>query len=74
MLKRIKFLKAQTLYVNALTYIEIYHSPVEWKTKSATLEAFSKLKSKTAKVEAVKDQIGIRVLCFSWQDLPMLSQ
>ena len=59
LLNRIKILKAQTLYVDALTYIEMYHSPAGWKTKSTVLEAFSKLKSKTAKLEAVKDQIRI---------------
>ena len=64
LLKRIKLIKAQTLYINVLTHIETYHAPVGWKTKSEALEAFSKLKSKTAKLEAVKNQIIIRVLGF----------
>ena len=69
LLKRIKLLKAHTLYVNTLMHIEMCHSPAEWKTKSAALKAFSKLKSKTVKIEAVKDQLRIHVLCFGWQDL-----
>ena len=69
LLKKMKLMKAQQLYINALTYIEMYHSPVEWKTKPEALEVFSKLTSKTAKLEAIKNQIRIRVLGFGWTDL-----
>ena len=60
---------AQTLYSNALPYIEMYHSPAGWKRKSSALAEFSKLTSKSAKIEAAKEQIRIRILGFGWNDL-----
>ena len=64
LLKRMKLMKAQTLSITALTYIELYHSPVRWQTKpAAAFEAVSKLKSKTTTLKAVQDhQIRIHVL------------
>ena len=40
---------AQTRYANALTYIEMYHSPVCWRTAFRARKEFSKLTSKTAR-------------------------
>ena len=59
LLNRMKLLKAESLYINALTYIDVFHSPAGWKTARAALQAFLKLESKTAKLDAVKEQIKI---------------
>ena len=64
LLKRIKLIKAETLYINGLAYKEKFHSAAGWKTKTVALTEFSKLTSKTAKLDAVKEQIRIRVLGF----------
>ena len=68
LLKQIKLLKAETPYINGLAYIEKFHSAAGWKTKTVTLADFSK-QSKTAKLNAVKEQIKTRVLGFGWDDL-----
>ena len=54
-----KLLKAESLYINALTYVDVFHLPAGWKTARAAVQAFSKLKSKIAKLDAVKEQIKI---------------
>ena len=64
-----KIVVAQMEYANALTYTDMYHSDVCWKTAGDARRAFSKLTSKTAKLDAVKEQIRIRVLGFGWDDL-----
>ena len=69
LLKRMKLLKAESLYINALAYIEVFHSPAGLKTKIDALQEFSKLKSITVKLDAVKEQIKICVLGFGWTDL-----
>ena len=69
MLKRHKLLGCQQAYANALTYIEMFHSPAGWQTKAIALAEFEKLTSKSSKLDAVKDQIRIRVLGFGWDDL-----
>ena len=69
LLKRIKLLKAETLYINGLAFIEKFHSAAGWKTKTVAVAEFAKLKSKTAKLEAIKEQIRIRIQGFGWDDL-----
>ena len=69
MLKRIKLLKAESLYINGFAYIEKFLSAAGWKTKTVTLAEFLKLKNKTAKLDAIKEQIKIRILGFGWDDL-----
>ena len=69
MLRRNKLLGAQESYANALTYIEMFHSPAGWTTKPIALTEYEKLTSKSSKLAAVKDQIRIRVLGFGWDDL-----
>lgn len=56
-------------YADALTYIEIAHSPAFWSTKTVAKTQFKKLTSNSAKLNAVKEQIRIRVLGFGWNDL-----
>ena len=69
MLWRNKLLGCQEAYANALTYIEMFHSPAGWQTRSIALAKFEKLTSKSSKLDTVKDQIRIRVLGFGWDDL-----
>jgi hypothetical protein len=55
-------------YADALTYIEIAHSPAFWSTKKVAKTQFKKLTSNSAKLNAVKEQIRI-CLGFGWNDL-----
>ena len=64
-----KLIAAQREYANALTFIEMYHSDACWKTGAVARREYSKLGSKTAKLDAVKEQIRIRVIGFGWKDL-----
>ena len=59
----------QEKYTRALTYIDMYHSPACWRTKSDAKKEFKKLESKTARLDAVKEQQRIRVIGFGWDDL-----
>jgi hypothetical protein len=54
---------------NALTYIDMFNSSACWKTKSIAQTEFGKLQRKTAKLDAVKEQIRIRVLGFGCKNL-----
>lgn len=60
---------AQREYANALTYINIYHSDECWRTVTKARKEYSKLTSKTAQLNAVKEQIKIQVVGFGWKDL-----
>jgi len=68
-LRKKKLLAAQYEYAAALTFIEMYHSDACWKTAAAARGNFDELGSETAKREAVKDQIRIRVNGLGWKDL-----
>ena len=68
-LRKKKMLAVQLEYANALTYIDMFHSGACWKSKVDAKKYFSKLNSRAAKLEAVKDQIRIRVIGFGWKDL-----
>ena len=59
----------QKEYVNALTYIDMFHSPACWKTVAEAKRLFRSLSSNASKLEAVKEQIRIRVVGFGWKDL-----
>jgi hypothetical protein len=69
LLRKNKMLAMQKEYANALTYIDMFNSSTCWKTKSIAQTEFGKLHSKTAKLDAVKEQIRIRVFGFRWKDL-----
>ena len=47
----------------------MFHSPVWWKTAIQVQKEFSKLESKTARLEATKEQIRMRVIGFGWNNL-----
>ena len=68
-LRKKKLLAAQYSYAAALTFIEMYHSDACWKTTAAARKKFNELGSETAKRDAVKDQIRIRVNGLGWKDL-----
>lgn len=56
-------------YAEALTYIEMAHSPAFWSTRTKAYNQFRQLTSPSAQLRAVKEQIRIRVLGFGWKDL-----
>ena len=60
---------AQRKYPNALTFIDMYHSNACWSILNIAHWRFSELTSETARKEAVKDQIRLRVIGFGWSDL-----
>ncbi len=62
-------LACQKEYGNKLTYIEMANSPAFWKTKTIAKREFKNLASQTARLNAVKEQIRIRIIGFGWQDL-----
>ena len=65
--RKLEAVKAE--YANALTYIDMFHSPACWKTAADVRREFSKLESESARKEAVKEQIRIRVIGFGWTDV-----
>jgi hypothetical protein len=64
-----KMLACQREYGDKLTYIEMSKSQCFWKTKAIANKEYKKLESKTAKLNAVKEQIKIRIIGFGWKDL-----
>ena len=68
-LKAKKILKATDEYTKALIYIETYHSSACWKTEQRVRTEYNKLKSESAKKEAMKTQINIRTIGFGWTDM-----
>ncbi len=68
LLRNKKILAVQKEYSNALTYIDMFHSPACWRTKNDAQKAFESLRSKAARMEAIKEQIRIRVIGFGWKD------
>jgi hypothetical protein len=68
-LRQKKMIAMQKEYVNALTYIDMFHSPACWKTVAEAKRLFRSLSSNASKLEAVKEQIRIRVVGFGWKDL-----
>ena len=40
-----------------------------WKTKTIAKKEYKNLSSNTAKLNAVKEQLGIHIIGFSWKDL-----
>ena len=61
--------KASELYIDALYYHEMYGSASCWMTVSSVDRELRKLKSKSSKVTALKENICIRVLGLGWDDL-----
>lgn len=61
--------KALEQYIDALYYHEMWGSAACWKTAEKADAEYAKLGSKSAKLEAVKEQIRIRVQGLGWKDL-----
>ncbi len=59
---------AQELYIDALYYHEMFHSPACWKKATDVNRGLRKLTSKSAKLEAVKENIRMRVVGLGWDD------
>ena len=47
----------------------MYHSLACWRTKADAKKEFKRLGSKTARLDAVKEQQRMRVIGFGWDDL-----
>ncbi len=62
-------LECKQEYADALTYIEMAHSPVFWSTNTMTKNQFKKLISVSAELNAVKEKIRVCVLGLGWKDL-----
>ena len=60
--------KATESYIDAIYYHEMYKSVARWKTISEVKRELKKLKSKTAKLNALKENIRMRVIGFGWKD------
>ena len=61
--------KASEKYIDALYYHEMFHSVACWKTKKDVNSQLKRLKSKTAKMSALKENIRMRVIGLGWKDL-----
>ncbi len=64
-----KILQASEDYTKALILIETYHSEAGWRSVEKIEHEYKNLKSETAKKEAMKLQIRIRVEGFGWKHL-----
>jgi hypothetical protein len=60
---------ASEAYIDALYYYEMWGSAACWKTAAKADTEYAKLTSKSARVEALKEQIRIRVEGLGWSDL-----
>ena len=63
--------KASESYIDALYYHEMYFSPACWKTENIVDHEPQKLKSKSAKLYALKEDIRIRILGLGWSNFSM---
>jgi hypothetical protein len=61
--------KATEGYVEALYYFEMWESAACWKTAAEATAEYAKLTSTAARLQALKEQIRIRVQGFGWKDL-----
>lgn len=61
--------KGQEAFIDALYYHEMYGSAACWKTAQAVDRELAKLKTKTAKLEALKENIKMRVVGLGFSDL-----
>ena len=56
-------------YIEAMNYIEQYHSGRCWKTAEQARREFELLDSDPKRLKAVKEQISIRRKGFGWEDV-----
>ena len=69
LLKEQSLEKASEAYIDGIYYHEMYHSHACWRTSSMVDRELNKLKSKNAKLNALKENIRMRVLGLGWKDL-----
>ena len=61
--------KSSEAFIDSLYYFEMYSSLSCWKTTSEVNRELKRLKSNTSKLNALKENIRIRVLGLGWTDL-----
>ena len=61
--------KASRKHSQQLIFLEMYHSRACWKTVEEVSRIFRKIVLTTQKLEAIKDQIKMRVIGLGWKDL-----
>ena len=61
--------RASESYIDAIYYHEMFHSNACWKTSSMVDRELKKIRSKSAKLNALKENIRMRVLGLGWKDL-----
>ena len=61
--------KASEAFIDSLYYYEMYCSLACWKTVTMVDRELRMLKSKTAKLNVLKENIRMRVLGLGWKDL-----
>ncbi len=59
---------ASELYIDALYYHEMFHSASCWKQTDVRSE-LGNLKNKSTKLDALKENIKMRVIGLGWEDL-----
>ena len=69
LLREKKLITTQRKCANALTCLDMFHSPACWRTAAQARKQFVALRSKTARLAAVKEQHRIRTVGFGWKDL-----
>lgn len=69
LMKEKKYEKATAELIDALYYHDMYHSVRRWKTAEEVDEMLGKMRSNSAKLEEVKEQIRMRVLGFGWDNM-----
>ena len=69
LMKKAGYEKATQHLIDCLYYHDMYNSVRRWKTAEEVDEMLGKLRSKTAKLEELKEQIRMRVLGLGWEDL-----
>ena len=61
--------KSSENFIDALYYHEMYGSAACWMSSRAVDNELKKIKSKSAKLEALKENIRIRTIGLGWKDL-----
>ena len=61
--------KSNESYIDDLYYHDMYYQAACWKTSQSVDCELKKLKSKSAKLVALKDNIHMRVIGLGWEDL-----
>lgn len=69
LMKKAGYEKATQLLIDCLYYHDMYYSERRLRSAAAVDEMLGQLKSKTAKLDEIKEQIRIRVLGLGWEDL-----